>query len=246
MPSPTFVDFANDPDGGGASVTTLTFDWGDISGLADNDVIIADIYRETEAVYNATPANWQQVDGFPRVQDTGGFKYQFDKWWRRRSGDSGTVSWTWTGAAWGEMRAVCMRNLITSEVPLIGTVVDIETAQNDEPVHPGLAVQRLNSGLIFSVWNFTGTTSTAAPAGFTEPNTGTGETKQYYDVTGIVKGATGVITGNLVDPEFAVSTLSELITEVISIPNTKFTNFIKRLFSRYRGNFNEINIKTWF
>lgn len=212
MAAPTFVDWDDNPNAGiGASVSSLAFSWTDFVGEADDDVVYAAIYRETTAAYTATPANWAQAAGFPQSQDTGGFKYQADLWWRRRSGDTGTATWSWTGAAWAYLLAPGYRGCITTETPFSASW-DKETAQNDEPVHPGITIARSNSGLLWFVWNFASSATTAVPTGFTDRNGTAGEI-QIYDDLSTSPGASGTVTGDLVNPEYAGSALLEIFTE---------------------------------
>lgn len=216
--APTFVDFDDSPAGGGSSATSTTFNWNNIAGLANDDVAVVYIYRETTAAYTATPAasGWAQLANAPCDQGSGGFKFRADIWWKRRAGDTGTVTWSWSGAAWRFNMGAVYRGLITSETPIIGLSCDAEANQNDEPIHPGITIARTESAIAWTVFNFTGTTNTTTPTGFTAINGGGGgagnvEVIGYYDLS-TSPGAYGTITGDLADPEFALSAAMELVT----------------------------------
>lgn len=210
MPAPTFVDTESET---GTSRTSITFSWTDFVGEADDDVVVAVLYKESTAAYTATPTGWTQVTGFPQDVNVGGFKYRADAWWRRVSGDTGTAVWSWSGATWAFLSAAGYRGVITSETPTITIGFDAETAQNDQPSNPGITIARSNSGLLWFSWNFNNSNSTP-PTGFTERDdvTGGGNASESDDLT-TVTGATGTISATLVDPEYASSVLIEIATE---------------------------------
>lgn len=207
MAAPTFVDAdVHTAFGGGTSVA---FDWGTVTGEADDDISLAYIYRESTAAYTATPSGWAQVSGFPIDVDTGGFHYRADLWWRRRSGDTGSATWSWSGSAWRGLIGAVWRGAITTETPIVTVSLDEETAQNTQPSNPGLTVARANSALLFFVWNFNGTTATA-PSGFAERLDA--DAFVFDDLT-VTPGATGAVSATLGDPEYAFSALLELASE---------------------------------
>lgn len=212
MPAPTLVDFdaLNNVEGAGTSVVV---DWSALSGLADNDIVIVPIYKEHADAYTATPSGWNQVSGAPWNQDTGGFKFMGDLWWRRRSGDSGTATWSWTNSVWRARGTVSVwRGCITSEAPLLGAVAEEEAAQNTEPGHPGITVARSNSGLLKFVFNNTASAVTTLPTGFSDVSAVSFPIQVFYDLT-TTPGATGAINTDLVDPEWPLSVVVELVTE---------------------------------
>lgn len=237
MAAPTFVDDEEDPGGGGASGTSVVFEWGDVTGEADNDVALFAIYKESTAAYTATPAGagWAQAVGAPWTQDTGGFKYLADLWWRRRAGDTGAATWSWSGATWRYAVGAVYRGVVTGETPLLSPTADEETSQNAEPVHPGITVARTDSGLVWVVFNFTGTTTTTAPAGFTRRGPSTSMEVHAYDDLTVSAGATGTVTGDLADPEYALSVLLELATEAGGAPAATSRPVFPRVLRVWRG-----------
>ena len=188
--------------------------WANLTGEAANDYVVWALYKENTDV--PTPGSGVTLHG-PYTQSTGGFKYEmYIGIYKVAGGESGTKTIaTWTNSNWRQYSAACWRGAITTETPIVTIDDDIESSQNAEPVHPGITIARSNSGLLWFTGNFTGTTA-ALPTGtgfsFTEIGDG-GETTTAYDITSIATGATGTITGDLTDPEYAMSVLVELATE---------------------------------
>lgn len=215
MAAPSFVALDDHPSAQGAPSTQVDFTWSDVAGEADNDVVYEFIYKESTAAYTATPSGWSQVAGFPTDQSTGGFKYRMDVWWRRRAGDTTTATWTWSGSTWTYAKGWLGRGGLTTGDPLATISIDKEAAQNTQPSNPGLTVARTDSGLIFAIWNFSGTTSTTDPAGFTErPASLQNSAEMFvYDDVITTPGATGAVAATLGDPEYASSVLIEFATQ---------------------------------
>lgn len=193
----------------GGGVTSLSFNWGTVTGEADGDIAFAYIYRESTAAYTATPSGWTQVTGFPVDVDTGGFHYRADLWWRRRSGDTGTATWSWSGAVWAGLVGSVYRGAYGTGDPIATITLDEEAAQNNQPANPGLTLARANSALINFVWNFTGTTATP-PTGYAER---LDANAWVFDKLAAGSGATGSVTATLGDAEYAFSALIELASE---------------------------------
>lgn len=208
MAAPTYVD-GNTQTGGGGQ-TSATFDWAGITGVANDDVGVVAIYKESTAAFTATPTGWTQLG--PWDQSTGGFKYRADLWWKRRAaGDTGNATWSWSGPTWRSLRGTVYRGLITSETPVIGASSDMETAQNTSPSHPGITVARTDSGVLAVVFSFTENTVSTPPSGLTEQEAGNHETHHLVDLS-TTTGATGAIATTLSDPEYSGTVVVELVT----------------------------------
>jgi hypothetical protein len=131
------------------------------------------------------------------------------------------------------------RGLITTETPIIGTLVEEETAQNSQPVHPGITIARNDSGLLWKVFNFSDIGNTGAPTGFTyrQPATGGSPSSARniltYDDLSTSPGASGTVTGNLSgDIEYPLTVLMELVTEAGAAggqPYMKRTEFVPHM-----------------
>jgi hypothetical protein len=212
LAAPTFVasPAINTQHGNG---TTVAFSWDDIAGLADNDVGILTLYKEsTSTVTLAT--NWAEITGSPFVQDTGGFKFRQHVYWRRRASDTGAFTFSWTGSTWRNAKFGVWRNLITTETPIIGQTLEEETSQNTQPGHPGINITRSNSGLLWVVGNFSDADITTPPTGHTErADVGVAMNCFLTDDLTTTAGASGTVSATLSDPEWALSVLMELITE---------------------------------
>ena len=217
MAAPTFLDFDQDPATNGGSGTSVVFDWGSITGEADDDVALCAIYKESTAAYTATPTDWAQVSGFPVDQDTGGFKYRTDLWWRRRAGDAGTATWSWSGSTWRYSEMAVYQGAYTGDDPPIPTLTaDEETAQNTSPVHPGITIARTDSGLVWIVYNFSDISNTTPPTGHTHRLEALSGNRNivWYDDLSTTPGATGTISATLAgDIEWPLTVALELATE---------------------------------
>lgn len=209
MAAPTFVDKDTDL---GATSTSVAFSWANITGEADDDVAIAFLYGEAAANPTGVQANWTLYHTFD--QSTGGFKYRAHVYWRRRAGDTGTVTFTFAGSVWRAGVMSVWRPANPGENPLLPSTPDddIEAAQNTEPSHAGITVARANSGLIFATWNFLDTGITTSPTGYTRRDD-VNEVVHVWDDLTVTAGATGAVAADLVDPEYASSILIEMITE---------------------------------
>ena len=215
MAAPTFVGIESLANGaGGGNGTSAVFSWDGITGEADDDIGLMLIYKESTAAYTATPSGWNQLG--PWDQDTGGFKFRTDIWWRRRAGDTGTATWSWSGSTWRDYDNLVHRNGITSETPVIGVTADEETAQNTAPTHPGITIARSNSGLVWAVFNFSNINNTTAPTGFAFRSDSLAAARNVlsYDDLTTSPGASGTVSATLSgDIEYPLTVLMELVTE---------------------------------
>lgn len=227
MAAPTFVDAAANATTG-ASGTSVTVEFAgigeqDVVGEATNDIAVVAIYKESTAAYTATPTGWTQAVGAPWDQDTGGFKYRADIWWKRIDGTEGTETWSWAGAAWRLADCVVYRGCLTSETPTVTIVADKETVQASNPVHPGLTIARTDSGLIWFVFNFSDISNTGAPSGFTYRSAyGTPAVRNIlsYDKLTTSPGDSGTVTGNLGGTiDYPLTVLVEIATTVAGAPS---------------------------
>lgn len=210
-PPPTFVDNYEDI---GTTRTTVSFNWGtDITGEANDDIAVAYIYGEFTANPTSVPTGWNLYHTWD--QTTGGFKYRAWVYWRRVSGDTGDVIWTFDDSVWRMGSFKLYRGCITTGTPLLPStpVVDIETAQNTEPSHAGITIERKNSGLLFTTYGFSASDVTSDPSGFTRREVGTSYEIHNWDDLTVSPGATGAVAADLVNPEYASSILIELVTQ---------------------------------
>ena len=196
----------------------MIWDWGDFTSEADNDIALFLIYKESTAVLTP-PAGWTEVAGFPVDDSVGGFKYRADLWWRRRAGEANnaTYTWSWTGSTFHAGVELVYRGCITTQTPILTVGIDTEAAQTDQPVNPGIELTSDAAALLFLIWNF-GNTLQTAPSGFTERWDNSAEGNKANDDLTTVSGATGTVTGNLVTPDYAMSVLLELASQVANTP----------------------------
>jgi hypothetical protein len=174
--------------------------------------------RESTEATTSVTSGWTHVATFPVQQATGGFKYQTDIWWKRLTGTAeALMSVVWTSSSiWRDGIMVVYRGLITTETPVINITADTETAQNTQPVHPGITISRSNSGLLFVVANFNDISGGTPPTGFTERKGSSWAARNLvaYDDLTTTTGATGTVTGALGgDVEYPQTILLELVTE---------------------------------
>lgn len=212
MAAPTFVD---DDEVAGGTSTTVSFNWGNLTGEADNDVAVVMLYGEAAADPTSIPTGWALYHSWD--QTTGGFKYRSHVYWRRRSGDTGAITFTFAGNVWRSGRLGLYRGCITSETPLLPSTPDedIEAAQNTQPSHPGITVARANSGALFASWAFAAGTIVTDPTGYQFRDSTSSEVHFWDDLT-TTPGATGTVAASLADPEYCSEILIELVTEAVA------------------------------
>lgn len=222
MAAPTFVDSAaNGVNGSSGTSIIISFTNAgdlDVVGEAADDYAIAILYKESTAAYTATPSGWTQVSGAPWDQDTGGFKYRADMWWKKLTGSEGAETWSWSGSAWRYGEVHVYRGLVTTENPVITVSADEETNQTNNPVNPGLTIARTDSGLFWGVWNFSDIGNTAAPTGFTYriPSVTVSLNRNIiaYDDLTTSPGSSGTVTGNLSGTiDWPLTVLVEIATQ---------------------------------
>jgi hypothetical protein len=223
MAAPTFVDTgAYETTGGGTNnkidISLTGAGDLDIVGEAADDVAIVITNRESTEATTSVTADWNHFASVPVQQATGGFKYQTDAWWKRLTGTAEALfNVTWTSSSiWRDGIMLVYRGLITTETPVINLTTDVETAQNTQPVHPGITISRSNSGLLFVVANFNDISGGTPPTGFTERKGSSWAARNLvaYDDLTTTTGATGTVTGALGgDVEYPLTLLIELVTE---------------------------------
>lgn len=221
MPAPTYVDSgASGVNGSNGTSVVINFTGSassDVVGEQSNDFAVVPIYKESTAAYTATPTGWTRFASVPIDQDTAGYKYTCDLWGKKLDGTEGSETWSWSGSTWRYGECAVYRGLLSTEWPVVQVVVEKETDQNNNPVHPGCTIQRTDSMLLWIVFNFADIDNSAAPSGFTfrDPDaiTGLATNIRIYDDLSTSPGASGTITGNLSgDIEYPVSILVELAT----------------------------------
>lgn len=205
-------------EGSEGNGTSWAFDWGDGSGEASGDIALVFGYKESTSTVSE-PSGWSLEDTWD--VNIGGFEYRAAIYSHVLDGtETGAITFSWTGSTWRGALMIVVRNPLSSGF-LLSPTEDVEAAQNDQPSHPGITVQRSNSGLLFVVFNFdNGYTSISGPAGFTaldsSPFDASGQITLFYDFTSIATGATGALAATFsggAAAEYASSWVAELATE---------------------------------
>ena len=121
MAAPTYVDSTGNTVAPGSG-TSIVFAWSDLTGVATDDYAFALLLKESTAAFTATPSGWTQYHVWD--QATGGFKYRAEVWRKRVSGDSGSITWSWSGSTWREGAMGVWRSAVTTEDPVLPTTPD--------------------------------------------------------------------------------------------------------------------------
>ena len=84
------------------------------SGFASNDILVAVVFKENTAAFNATPTGFALVTGGRNTNDA----YSVDIYWKRADGtETGNQSFTWTGSVPRSGYMVAISGCITSGDP---------------------------------------------------------------------------------------------------------------------------------
>ena len=135
------------------------------ASVASGDIILVYLYKENTAAITQ-PAGFTQVTNSP-IATTGSVSQQ-SVWWKRATGnDTGTYTFTWTGAAWTEGVALRFTGCVTSGDPTeVNNFAQTSTSASASPSVSGtvLGSERL---LVWSGTNFNGGGQISAPTGYT-------------------------------------------------------------------------------
>lgn len=164
------------------------------ASVAANDVILVFIYKENANAVTP-PSGFTEAPDSPVVNSAPFNLHVF--WKRATAGDTGTYSFTWSGAPWRSAVAVRYTGAITSGNPLDVTASAVKTTTADgsapavSDTTTGIDELLVWAGALFNE----GTCST--PSGFTERadiGTGNGLGLAVDDKAQAVAGGTGSIT----------------------------------------------------
>ena len=197
------------------------------ASVAADDVILVYLYKENTAAITQ-PAGFTQVTNSP-IATTGSVSQQ-SVWWKRATGnDTGTYTFTWTGAAWTEGVALRFTGCVTSGDPTeVNNFAQVSTATATSPAVSGTVAgsERL---LVWGGTNFDGGGTVTAPTGFTgrdgRTSSGTpGTMAAAVKNTSNDAGATGSITASWNVSSVLTAALIALIPDTGGAPPADATN----------------------
>lgn len=193
------------------------------SGVAANDIIIAQLYKEgTMAV--TPPSGFTELTGSPVIVASGGSIHRQHVFWKRATGgDTGNYSFTWTGSSYRIGVAHRYTGCITSGSPLDGNP---NTASRTTNATGTPAVSLTTSGTNrLIVWCATGygPYSCTPPTNYTErvdfSEALTAATREQASA-----GSTGSITGTMSGSSGGTALLLALIPAT-TVDSTEFFPF---------------------
>ena len=170
------------------------------SGVTADDIIIVSIYKEnTNAV--TPPAGYAEIGTAPTTTAPQG---QYTFWFRAAGGESGTVTFSWTGNVFRAAAAHRISGCTTSGNPYEGTLATNSSNSNVTTLNVSLASTSANSLLYWGGTNFAGGNTWTAPTGY--GNLTDLDVLGDAFKTNTAGGATGNVTGtsNVSGPTTAV------------------------------------------
>jgi len=162
--SPVWQNGTNGGTTGSAASSVVTLP----ASIAANDVCVVTIYKENLAAVTP-PAGFTEKTGTGVPPAVGSQQAQYTFWKRMAGGESGTVTFSWTGAAFQTWTCDRVSGCVTSGDPIEAIAgASSNTSTTAEPA-VSLASTSANSLLYHAACNFLGGDSqSAAPSGFTE------------------------------------------------------------------------------
>lgn len=108
------------------------------AGMAAGHIVLVGIYKESTAVVTPPDGTWTELTPVNAATDHSGHLF-----WKRATGaDSGTYSFSWTGAAWRVADAIRISGVFTSGSPFdTGTGLPVGAVDNGSVVNtPNVAL----------------------------------------------------------------------------------------------------------
>jgi hypothetical protein len=160
------------------------------ASIAADDVVLIFLYKENAAAVTP-PAGFTEL---LNVQTTTGVHGLWVLWKRMAGGETGTVTASWTGAAYRVAAAHRVTGCVTSGSPWGGsTSAANNTAANATPA-VSLASTATDSLLFWGNTNFAGAVTFTMPAGYTDR--GSADTLAVATKDNTAGGATGTVQGS--------------------------------------------------
>lgn len=134
--------------------------------LTANDVVLVTIYKESTAAVTPHAGYTQKTaTGVPPTTTAPQAQHTF--WFRAAGGETGNLTFSWTGAAWRAATAHRITGCVTTGDP-IQDIVGAFSNSNVATLAASLAAGTGDTLLYLAQTNFTGGNSYTSPAGFTE------------------------------------------------------------------------------
>jgi hypothetical protein len=194
---------------GASAVVTLP------ASIAANDVLVVSIYKEnTNAV--TPPAGWTEKGTAPT---TTGPQAQHTFWFRCAGGESGTVTFSWTGSVFRAATCDRFSGCITSGDPIEGINTNTTGAGSATTLNVSLGSTSANTLLYWAGTNFVGGNSWTPPTangGYTERNDL--DVLSNADVQFASGGATGNVTGTAALTGQLTAVLLNLLSAASTVP----------------------------
>ena len=176
------------------------------ASIAANDIIIVSIYKEnTNAV--TPPAGYAEIGTAPTTTAPQG---QYTFWYRAAGGESGTVTFSWTGNVFRAAAAHRISGCITSGNPYEGALATNSSNSNVATLNVSLASTSADSLLWWAGTDFAGGNTWTAPTGYSNLT----DLDVLGDAfkTNTAGGATGNVTGTANTSGAMTATLLSLIS----------------------------------
>jgi hypothetical protein len=160
------------------------------ASIAANDIVVIVVYKENAAAVTAPSGFTEKLN----VQTTTNVHGQWVLWKRMAGGESGTVTASWTGAAYRVATVHRITGCVTSGDPWGGTTTAIDnTLLATTTPAVSLGATAADSLLFWSDTDFAGGVTFTVPSGYT--SRGSADTLGVATKDNTAGGATGTVQG---------------------------------------------------
>lgn len=187
------------------------------TGAASGDIAVVAIYMESTATITTVPSGFQ-TPAKADLQTSATSRGRLVVYWKRlTAGDTGTYTFSWSGATWRSAACGLWSGRVASGDPFDGTV---GTGESTTTVSASPAVSTTPSGsngdAVFFATDFTGGNSWTPPTNYTERQDNDEITLASRDA--VASGSTGSVTATL-----NVSGFSKAFVGVLAVAASGFT-----------------------
>lgn len=175
------------------------------AGAANLDIAVVGFYLESTAAITPPAGFTQKVALTTSAGSHGGLTV----FWKRLTGaDSGTYSFSWTGAAWREAVCGLWSGRATTGDPFDGTVGTAESASTTTTLNVSTSPTLANGDALGMWTNFSTSTSWTPPTNYTERQDGPAITLDTRDA--VAAGSTGNVSATAVTTDWIKAFLGVL------------------------------------
>ena len=164
------------------------------TGTAENDILIADLYVETDGAITL-PSGWAQLD--MAECNTSGSAFRHYMFWKRAGASEGSsYTFSWTGGVWRDWAIRSYQGALTTGNPFSFSA-NTEKDNMTGSAYPDISGTTTDADemLVWGGGNYQVPSAHTPPTGFTEINDSSGADVYICEKVQASAGATGNVTG---------------------------------------------------